>query len=110
MNDIENIIHILITNNNIMVNYSQHLLINTSSIKDALIKLDALAKDAILFIIDDSGELKGSLTDGDVRRGLLKGINIDSLVNSIIQPNPRFIRKGDRDITKVIEQINNNLK
>ena len=59
-----------------MVNYTQHLLINTSSIKDALIKLDALAKDAILFIIDDSGKLQGSLTDGDVRRGLLKGVKL----------------------------------
>ena len=36
----------------------EHILENTSSIKDALIKLDALAKDAIIFVTDDLGKLQ----------------------------------------------------
>ena len=67
-----------------MVNYTQHILINTSSIKDALIRLNVLAKDAILFIVDDSGKLQGSLTDGDVRRGLLNGVKINNIVTKIL--------------------------
>ena len=63
-----------------MRNYKDHLIINTSSIKDALYKLELLSKDAILFIVDEFGKLLGSLTDGDVRRGLIKGILIDDLV------------------------------
>ena len=36
-------------------NYKKHLLNKYSSIKDALIRLDRLAKDAILFVVDDEG-------------------------------------------------------
>lgn len=85
-----------------MRNYRDHLLPSGSTIKQALVQLDILAKDAILFIVGADDELIGSLTDGDVRRGLLKGFSIDVSVNEIIQPNPRFIKKGDRDIEKVI--------
>lgn len=85
-----------------MKNYRTHLLQSGSSIKDALKQLDVLAKDAILFVIDSNDVLIGSLTDGDVRRGLLKGVSIDDVVDSIIQPYPRFIKKGERDIEKVI--------
>ncbi|WP_339882828.1 nucleotidyltransferase family protein [Polaribacter vadi] len=93
-----------------MRNFRDHLITSKSTIKDALIKLDILAKDAILFVVDTNDTLIGSLTDGDVRRGLLKGVSIDDSVNKIIQENPRFIRKGDRDIEKVIEYRNGNFR
>jgi dTDP-glucose pyrophosphorylase/mRNA-degrading endonuclease RelE of RelBE toxin-antitoxin system len=84
-------------------NFREHLIYSGSSIKQALIQLDILAKDAILFVIDENELLKGSLTDGDIRRGLIKGIAIDSLVDDIIQSSPRFIKKGERNIQKIIE-------
>ena len=86
-----------------MIDYKQHLISSGSTIKEALEKLDILAKDAILFVVNEKNDLIGSLTDGDVRRGLLKGFNIDDLVNNIIQENPKFIRKGERNINKLIE-------
>ena len=93
-----------------MVNYTQHLLKNTSSIKEALIKLDALAKDAILFIIDDLGKLQGSLTDGDVRRGLLNGVQINEIVTKILQTNPKFILKSNYDLQEIIDLRSENYK
>jgi dTDP-glucose pyrophosphorylase len=86
-----------------MRNFRDHLITQEKTIKEALIMLDVLAKDAILFVVNENDILIGALTDGDVRRGLLKGITIEDLVNIIIQTNPKFIRKGDRDITKIIE-------
>jgi len=53
--------------------YKKHLLQKGSTIREALERLDFLAKDAIVFIVDQEHHLVGSLTDGDVRRGLLKG-------------------------------------
>ncbi|MBU0490169.1 MAG: nucleotidyltransferase family protein [Bacteroidetes bacterium] len=91
-------------------NYNRHLLPRGKSIRDALTLLDLLAKDAILFIVDEDEKLVGSLTDGDVRRGLLKGFGVDDIIDNIIQPNPRFIRKGDRNINKVIEFRENNFR
>jgi dTDP-glucose pyrophosphorylase len=93
-----------------MRNFRDHLLFSDSTIKQALIQLDILAKDAILFIIDENDKLIGALTDGDVRRGLIKGIGIDDKVNCIIQGNPKFIRRGERDINKVIEYREGNFR
>lgn len=93
-----------------MRNYRTHLLSIDSSIKQALIQLDVLAKDAILFIIDENNTLIGSLTDGDVRRGLIKGVSIDENVENIIQSSPRFIKKGETDIEKIIEYREGNYR
>lgn len=93
-----------------MRDFNDHLLLTGTCIKEALIKLDILAKDAILFIVDKDNKLVGSLTDGDIRRGLIKGITIDHLVNDIIQDHPRYIKKGERDIKKVIEYREGNFR
>lgn len=76
----------------------------------ALIQLDSLAKDAILFVVDEDDKLIGSLTDGDVRRGLIKGLTTSDPVSNIIQSNPRFLRKGEMAIDKVIEYREGNFR
>ncbi|SNR14895.1 nucleotidyltransferase family protein [Tenacibaculum jejuense] len=93
-----------------MRNFKEHLLPHSSIIKEALSKLNLLGKDAILFIIDEENKLKGSLTDGDVRRGLLKGVTINDTVTKIIQENPKYIKKGEYDINKIIEYRENNYR
>ncbi len=93
-----------------MNNYKAHLILSDSVIEQALLQLDKLAKDAILFVVDKNDVLLGSLTDGDVRRGLIKGISIDKLIIDIIQNNPRFIRKGERDIQKIIDYREGNFR
>lgn len=93
-----------------MRNYKEYLISTGSTIKKALLQLDVLAKDAILFVVDENEILVGSLTDGDVRRGLLKGISIENAVNEIIQSSPRFIKKGERDIQKVIDYRDGNFR
>ncbi|SDB81180.1 nucleotidyltransferase family protein [Williamwhitmania taraxaci] len=93
-----------------MNTYRKHLLAKGSSIRQALERLNALAIDAIVFIVDEQNKLLGSLTDGDVRRGLLKGYTISNMVDDIVQPYPKFIRKGDHDIYKVIKFRDNNFR
>ncbi len=87
-----------------MMDYNRHLINNNSTIKDALVQLDELGIDAILFVIDKLGKLVGSITDGDIRRSLISnGFNYDYRIDKIIQPNPKFITKGDSDIDKIIK-------
>jgi len=93
-----------------MRNYKDHLILTGKSIKQALIQLDVLAKDAILFVVDENDVLIGSLTDGDVRRGLIRDIPIEGRIDEIIQSNPRFIRKGERNIEKIIAYREANFK
>ena len=93
-----------------MVKYNQHLIHKTSSIKEALIKLNVLAKDAILFVVDDLGKLQGSLTDGDVRRGLINGVKINHLVTDVLQTEPKFILKSNYDLQEIIDLRSENYK
>jgi dTDP-glucose pyrophosphorylase len=93
-----------------MRNYKDHLILSGSSIKEALIKLDVLSMDAILFIVNKEDKLIGSLTDGDIRRALIRDVPINSIVDTIIQANPRFLRKGERDIQKVIDYREKNFR
>ena len=86
-----------------MRNYKDHLLPFESNIMGALVQLNLLGKDAIVFVVDDEEKLIGSLTDGDVRRGLIKGLSTLDPVKEIIQSDPRFLRKGEMAIDKVIE-------
>jgi dTDP-glucose pyrophosphorylase len=90
--------------------YKDHLILSGSKIREALILLDKLAKDAILFVVDKNDRLVGTLTDGDVRRGLIKGFTIDSLIDDIIQCSPRFITKGENNLDKIIEYREGNFK
>ncbi|MFV8346781.1 nucleotidyltransferase family protein [Flavobacterium sp. ZB4P13] len=93
-----------------MRKYTDHLILLGSKIKDALVQLNELNLDNILFVVDKNNKLIGTLTDGDIRRGLIKGIGIDSLVDQIIQSKPKFIVKGYNNLNKIIEFREGNYK
>lgn len=82
--------------------YKDHLIISGSTVKQALRQLNELSQDAILFVVNEQEQLIGSLTDGDVRRGLLKDYSVSDPIDGIIQGSPKFIRKGDNNIEKII--------
>lgn len=90
--------------------YKDHLILSGNTVREALILLDKLAKDAILFVVDKNDRLFGALTDGDVRRGLIKGFTIDSLIDDIVQYSPRFITKGEYNLDKIIEYREGNFR
>jgi len=58
-----------------------------SSIKEALQVIDAGAM-KIALVLDDVNHLVGTLSDGDIRRGLLKGLSLDESIESIIFKDP----------------------
>ncbi|MAR78440.1 MAG: alcohol dehydrogenase [Gammaproteobacteria bacterium] len=70
--------------------YSNNILQYKKSIKDA-IKLLQNADLKLIVLVDNNGCLKGTLTDGDVRRGLLKGLSVDSKCSEAMTTNPEFI-------------------
>jgi NDP-sugar pyrophosphorylase family protein len=53
--------------------------------------------------VTEENKLLGSLTDGDVRRGFLRNLTLESHVDDFIQPAPKYIRKGLYDINQIIE-------
>jgi hypothetical protein len=65
-------------------------------------QLDLLAADAILFLVDTDNKLIGSLTDGDLRRGFIKGLGFDTHLSHFIQPNPKYIQQGQYSLKEII--------
>ena len=64
----------------------------------------------ILFVVDSNNKLVGSLTDGDIRRALINGIEIESSVEKVIQKEPKYIIKGQDNLNKIIELRQGNFK
>tara|TARA_R110002072_G_scaffold20688_2_gene74824 strand:+ start:26059 stop:27108 length:1050 start_codon:yes stop_codon:yes gene_type:complete len=85
-----------------MENFDKYILTEESSIKDVLIRLDELAADATVFIVDSANQLQGAVTDGDVRRGFIDGAQASDSVLTILNKNPKYIRKGENSIDKLI--------
>ena len=82
--------------------FSKHIALVEISVKEALKMLDALASDAILFLVDAENRLLGSLTDGDLRRGFIKGLGFEDHLSNFIQPNPKYIQQGKYDLKEII--------
>ena len=64
-----------------------------STIKDAL-KIISDGKIQIALVVDKSNRLLGTLTDGDIRRGLLKGLALENSIKSIFFKKPLFLKKN----------------
>jgi dTDP-glucose pyrophosphorylase len=45
----------------------------------------------IVLVTDEAGVLEGTISDGDIRRGLLKGLDLDSSIASIIRHDPLVV-------------------
>jgi dTDP-glucose pyrophosphorylase len=93
-----------------MTNIIQHTILQDQSVRDALIKLDKLAFDAILFVTDKNNVLIGSLTDGDLRRGFIKGLGFNDSLLDFIQANPSYVTKGEFVMEKLEEYKQKNFK
>lgn len=68
----------------------QFLIEKDESVLDSMKKLDETAN-KILFVIDKSGVLIGSLTDGDIRRWILSGNQLSDKVNKVCHKSPTYV-------------------
>lgn len=77
-----------------MKNYKNILLKPTSTIKEALTIIDKGAMQ-IALVIDENEKLLGTLTDGDIRRGLLNNLALDDSIETIIFKTPTVCNIDD---------------
>lgn len=93
-----------------MASISNHILHQTETVREALAKLDKLASDAILFVVDENKVLIGSLTDGDLRRGFIKNLGFDDVILSYVQKNPISITRNNYTLAQLEEYKKRNFK
>ena len=84
--------------------YQQCIIQTPLSVREALDRLNSLRNVPLtLFVIAHDGSLLGTLTDGDIRRGLLAGATLDSDASSVMMRNFRAIFPG-QDAEAVLEE------
>ena len=77
-----------------------------STIRQAIANLDQSTMQ-IALVTSEDGVLIGTITDGDIRRGLLKGLDLDSPIDSIINYAPLVVPSHmERDTALQIMQVN----
>ena len=74
-------------------NWEKTLIKTNSTIQCAISKLDKAGKQ-ILLVVTDNNELIGTITDGDIRRGILKGFHLDSLIEPLINTQAFVVPKS----------------
>lgn len=66
------------------------LIAQTQTVVEAMQKIDANAR-GILFVLDDGERLAGVVTDGDIRRWLIKTGDLQGTVQQIMNKNPKVV-------------------
>ena len=92
--------------NLILENWRHASLPENTTIQGAIRNLDEVGLQIIL-IVDKENKLIGTLSDGDIRRGLLRGLQLDSPIESIIFRNPLVVPESlQRELVLQLMTVN----
>ncbi len=85
-----------------MKNYNQHLINSSTSLRDGLIAINQLTDQILnLFILSDDLRLIGTLTDGDIRRALIQGIQLTDSIQLAMNSDFKAIHYDRIDTHKI---------
>ncbi|MFA5158929.1 MAG: nucleotidyltransferase family protein [Candidatus Omnitrophota bacterium] len=76
-----------------MKDWEKTLVLPSDSIKSVLKTIDASSAQ-IAVVVGKRRKLLGTVTDGDVRRGILRGVSLDDNVQLVLNPKPIYAKMG----------------
>lgn len=77
----------------------KYIISETASVRDALVAINSITHDGeSLIVVNADQQMVGSLTDGDIRRGLIAGAELTDPVSNIMHRDFKFIKKEDYDV------------
>ena len=83
----------------------RYIIQNTATILDALKALDGTSHDwQTLFVVDEAEHMVGTLTDGDIRRGLIGGASLTTPVSEIMHTSFKYVCDGQYD-SKLLKEF-----
>lgn len=89
-------------------NWREALLREDATIEQAILNLNQAAVQ-IVVVVNEDGGLIGTITDGDIRRGLLRGLSVNSPIESIIFRSPLVVPPDMRSETVVQLMVANKI-
>jgi dTDP-glucose pyrophosphorylase len=77
-----------------MKDFLSHCINAKDPILDAIKKINELSGSLTLLILDENGRMVGTLTDGDIRRGFIKGFTLDDNISCFMSKNYQSLKDG----------------
>lgn len=90
-------------------NLKKILLNNETTILDTLKAIDETATE-IALIVDNLGKLLGTATDGDIRRGLIKGYNLETPISTVMNTQPITANHNQTNDELMFIMLNRSIK
>lgn len=89
-----------------MTSFEHQCVKQDDTILSALAKLDKLSGQAmVVFVLNNKEQVVGTLTDGDIRRALLRGVQLDTQVAKIMHTKFSYLSTTEKDYTVTINNI-----
>jgi dTDP-glucose pyrophosphorylase len=87
-----------------------NIIASTASIKNAMEQLNELGVNLTLFVLNESNTLLGVLTDGDIRRSLIRGVSVEDVVVKAMQTKFKFVYQNEIDIEVIANYKKDDVK
>ena len=76
--------------------FKRHAISPSQTVREAMKRLNELSGDSMtLFVVADERVIAGTVTDGDIRRALIAGKELDDRVESVMNKNFHYVVSGD---------------
>ena len=77
----------------------EYIINQSATIKDALVAINEITHDGeSLIVVNEAHQMVGSLTDGDIRRGLIAGAELKDSVYKIMHRDFKYIKHEEYDV------------
>ena len=84
-----------------MEDVKKYIIDRKATVKEALIRLDKLSDNVLTLFVLDEKKMVGTLTDGDVRRALIRNVSLDTSVEQVMNRSFRYICPNEKNIQKI---------
>ena len=86
-----------------MIDLKKHTIYTGENIKEALHKINEIPETLTLFVTDNEGTMVGSLTDGDIRRGFLRGLDLSYPVREFMKTSFHYMNDSAMEPERIKE-------
>lgn len=86
-----------------MKNLDYFCVLPSHNLREVMQKID-INGFGIALVVDDEKKLLGLVTDGDIRRAILKGVWLDTKIDSIMNKNPYYL-DNESDYRELLNQV-----
>ncbi len=90
-----------------------HIIFQDNTLLEALVRINSFVvpEPLVLFAVDENYRMTGTLTDGDVRRALIRGVKVEEPISIAMHKAFNYLRQGiDDDVLHLREQKEKKMK